>query len=279
MIAVGYHGRVKKALIVAAIAVIVAAIVAAVGIAGAAWMGERRLARAVEVRVVPVAYTRDPAAPKLGQHLFESRGCALCHGADGRGISVVNADGIEVRAPNITRGLGGVVADYNEGDWVRSIRHGVSPAGHALMFMPSDAYNRMPDRELAALVAYVRSLPPVAGEAATIALPLAFKVKYGLGMIRDASEKIDHRKPPPLAIAPAATAEFGASLAPLCTACHGASVGPMERYDTLDKFVAMMRTGRRPDGSEIGSAMPFLALRNLDDVELAALYAHFRTGR
>src|SRR5439155_13508353 len=111
MIAVGYHGRVKKALIVAAIAVIVAAIVAAVGIAGAAWMGERRLARAVEVRVVPVAYTRDPAAPKLGQHLFESRGCALCHGADGRGIAVVNADGIEVRSPNITRGLGGVVAD------------------------------------------------------------------------------------------------------------------------------------------------------------------------
>ena len=91
MIAVGYHGRVKKALIAAAIAVTVAAILAAVGIAGAAWMGERRLARTVEVRVVPVAYTRDPAAPKLGKHLFESRGCALCHGADGRGIAVVNA--------------------------------------------------------------------------------------------------------------------------------------------------------------------------------------------
>ena len=119
MIAVGYHGRVKKALIAAAIAVTVAAILAAVGIAGAAWMGERRLARTVEVRVVPVAYTREPAAPKLGKHLFESRGCALCHGADGRGIAVVNADGIEVRAPNMTRGAGGVVADYNEGDWVR----------------------------------------------------------------------------------------------------------------------------------------------------------------
>jgi mono/diheme cytochrome c family protein len=270
---------VKKALIVAAIAAILVAVVAAVGIAGAAWMGERRLGRKVEVRVVPVAYARDPASLKLGKHLFESRGCAQCHGADGRGIAVAAADGIEVRAPNITRGPGGVVSDYNEGDWVRAIRHGVSPAGRALMFMPSDAYNRMHDAELAALVAYVRSLPPVAGEAATIALPLAFKARYGLGMIRDASEKIDHRKPPPLAIAPAASAEFGAYLAPLCTACHGATVEPMERYDTLDKFVAMMRTGRRPDGAEIGPVMPFLTLRNLDDVELAALYAHFGARR
>jgi mono/diheme cytochrome c family protein len=190
----------------------------------------------------------------------------------------VTAEGITARAPNITRGPGGVVADYNEGDWVRAIRHGVNPAGHALLFMPSDVYNRMHDRELAALVAYVRSLPPVAGEAATISLPLAYKARYALGLERAAFEKIDHRKPPPLPLPAAANAAFGAYLAPLCTSCHGASVGPMQRYDTLEKFVTMVRTGRRPDGSEIGGAMPFVQLRNLDDVELGALYAHFKGG-
>jgi len=274
-----HHSGVKKALMAAGLVAAVLAVAAAAGLAGAAWLGERRLARTVDVRVVPVAYARDAAAIRLGKHVFESRGCAECHGSDGRGIGVVDAGGIEVRAPNITRGPGGVVSDYNEGDWVRAIRHGVNPAGHALMFMPSEAYNRMHDGELAALVAYVRSLPPVAGEAATLALPLRFKAKYGLGLVRDASEQIDHRKPPPVAVAAAPTAQYGAYLAPLCTTCHGASVAPMERYDTLDRFVAMIRTGRRPDGAEIDPAMPFLTLRNLDDLELAALYAHFRGQR
>ena len=144
-------------------------------LAGAAWLGERRLGREVDVRVVPVPYTRDAAAPRLGKHLFESRGCSYCHGADGRGITVVHGEDIDVRSPNITRGAGGVVADYNEGDWVRTIRHGVNPKGHALLFMPSEAYNRMTDADLAALVAYVRSLAPVAGESATLTLPLRFK--------------------------------------------------------------------------------------------------------
>ena len=154
---------------------------------------------------MPVPYARGTAPINLGKHLYESRGCALCHGSDGRGIAVVNGwitarpaatERLEVRSPNITRGPGGVVSDYNEGDWVRAIRHCVNPKGHALLFMPSDAYNQMHDGELAAMVAYIRSLPLVPGESATIALPLAFKVRYALGLERDASEKIDHRRPP-----------------------------------------------------------------------------------
>lgn len=284
-----HDSGVKKALMLVAVALVALAIAAAAGLAGAAWMGERRVARTVEVRVVPVPYTRDAAALKQGKHLFESRGCAQCHGADGRGIAIDvepwlparpwGAERIEIRSPNITRGDGGVVSDYNEGDWVRAIRHGVNPKGHALMFMPSDAYNRMHDRDLAALVAYVRSLAPVAGESATLALPLLFKVEYGLGLVNDAADRIDHRKPPPLAIAPAPTQAFGVYLAPLCTTCHGETIASMQRYDTLDKFVAMMRTGKRADGAAIDPAMPFVALRNLDDVELAALYAHFRGRR
>ena len=262
-----------------ALTLVVLAAAAGAAIAAAAWLGERRLTREVDVRVVPVPYTRDPAALKLGKHLFESRACSYCHGADGRGISVVHDDDTDVRSPNITRGPGGVVSDYNEGDWVRTIRHGVNPKGHALLLMPSQAYNRMTDADLAAVVAYVRSLAPVAGESATLTLPLRFKVEYGIGLVRDASDKIDHRKPPPLAIAPAPTAQYGAYVASLCAWCHDGAIAGIERYDTLEKFVAMMRTGRRPDGTPIDPAMPFLALRNLDDVELAALYASLAPRR
>ena len=73
-----------------------------------------------------------------------------------------------------------MVSDYNEGDWVRAIRHGVNPKGHALLIMPSVDYNRMSDADFAALVAYTRSLPPVAGESAVMRLPLLVKALYGL---------------------------------------------------------------------------------------------------
>jgi len=51
----------------------------------------------------------------------------------------------------------------------------------------------------------------------------------------------------------------------------------MPRYDTPEKFVAMMRTGKRPDGSAVNPAMPFASLRNMNDVDLQALYRFLKT--
>ena len=291
----------RKWLKVASVAVVVLALLAASALAVAAWLGERKLQRSVDVRVVPVGYARGPAVLKLGKYLFESRGCAECHGADGRGIAFIDSpNAMYVKSPNITTGPGGVVSDYNEGDWVRSIRHGVNPAGHALFAMPSVDYNRMSDADLAALVAYTRSLSPVAGESAAMRLPLFVKTLYGLGVIRDAAETIDHRKPPSQPIAAAPTAQYGAYVANMCMGCHGASFSGgkvpgappewppasnltpgegsvMPRYDSAERFVAMMRTGKRPDGAEVSAAMPFMSLRTINDTDLNALHAYLKT--
>jgi len=53
--------------------------------------------------------------------------------------------------------------------------------------------------------------------------------------------------------------------------------GAMTRYDTAEKFIAMMRTGKRPDGSEVNKAMPFMSLRNFNDTDLHALYLYFKS--
>src|SRR5207237_8944304 len=103
-----------------------------------------------------------------------------------------------------------------EGDGVRAIRRGVNPTGAAQFLMPSVDYQRMSDADLAALVAYVRSLPPVAGEAATIRLPLGLRALYGAGIIPDSAERIDHRKPPSPPVAPAASADYGGYVANMC---------------------------------------------------------------
>jgi len=288
----------KKVLKRFGIALGVLALATAALLALGAWLGQRKMERTVQVKVVPVAFVKDAGSLQRGRYLFESRGCAQCHGADGAGrVFIDDPNGLYVKTPDITPGPGGVVHDYAEADWVRAVRHGVSPTGHALLIMPSEDYARMSDADFAALVAYARSLPPRAGAPARIRLPLLVKALYGAGVVRDAAEKIDHRSPPPPAIAPARTAAYGEYAAQMCVGCHradlsggpipgappdwptAANLGPgpgsvLPRYDTLAKFASMMRTGKRPDGSAVSPVMPFASLARLDDTDLAAIYAY-----
>jgi len=126
------------------------------------------------------------------------------------------------------------------------------------------------------------------------------KALYGLGAIKDSAEKIDHRKAPSQPVAVAATVEHGAYVANMCVGCHGATLaggkipgappewppaanltpggdGAMARYDTADKFIAMMRTGKRPDGTEVSQVMPFMSLRNINDTDLNAMHAYLKS--
>ncbi|HSN21447.1 MAG TPA: c-type cytochrome [Usitatibacter sp.] len=288
----------RKAAKLAGIVLAVLALAALGLVGGGAWLGERKMARTVSVRVVPVSVTASSASLQRGRYLFEARGCAECHAADGHGLAMIDdPNGLFVKSPNITGGRGGVTRAYEVSDWVRAIRHGVSPSGRPLLVMPSEDYSRMSDADLSALIAYARSLPPVEGTGTEIRMPLLVKALYGLGRVRDAAEKIDHRRPPEAAIAPAPDAAYGAYVAQMCRGCHrpdlsgGAIAGAppswpsasrlapgpqsaMARYDTLAKFAAMMKSGKRPDGSAVSAVMPFATLAELDDTDVAALYAY-----
>ena len=281
---------------IAAVAIVGGAI-----FAGAVWMGDRKRERMVEVRVVPVPFATDAASLRQGKYLFESRGCSECHGANGAGRVLIDApNGFFVRTPNITRGAGSPAASYDEADWVRAIRHGVNPKGHALFVMPSEDYNRLTDADLAAIVAYARSLAPVSGNPAQFRIPLLLKALYGIGVIPDAAEKIDHRLPPAQPVPAGPTVPHGSYVANMCQGCHGehlsggkipgappewppaANLTPgagsvMGRYDTPEKFVSMMRTGKRPDGSAVDKVMPFATLGAMNDTDLQAMYAYLRT--
>jgi hypothetical protein len=51
----------------------------------------------------------------------------------------------------------------------------------------------------------------------------------------------------------------------------------MARYPTPELFIAMLRTGRRPDGTAINPAMPFGSLGKMNETELKALHAYLKT--
>lgn len=262
-------------------------------------VADHKAHRVIDVSAQPVAYRNDEESLRRGRYLFESRGCAHCHGADGGGKAFIDdPKGLYVKSPNITGN--GVVKVYTERDWDRSIRHGVKPSGEPLLIMPSADFNRFTDEDLAAVVAYARSLPPVPGGAAEIRLPLIVKALYAVGVVQDAAEKIDHTLPPSRPIPAASTAEYGAYVANTCIGCHGASLsggkirgGPpdwpaaanltpgsesvMPRYDTPEKFVAMMHSGQRPDGSAVSRVMPFETLAVMSETDLRAVYAYLST--
>ncbi|MEO5669376.1 MAG: cytochrome c, partial [Ramlibacter sp.] len=140
-------------------------------------MGETKKTRKLDIAVKPVPYTTEPQALARGKYLFESRGCVDCHGANGVGRDFVNTPDVQLRGANIT--AAGATASYKPEDWVRIIRHGVKPNGQPALIMPSEDYNRFTDQDLASIVAYVRSLPPVQGGGAVIKLPLPARVLYG----------------------------------------------------------------------------------------------------
>jgi hypothetical protein len=50
----------------------------------------------------------------------------------------------------------------------------------------------------------------------------------------------------------------------------------MARYKDAAAFTAMLRNGKRPDGSGI-QVMPFESLSKMSDVDAQALYAYLKT--
>lgn len=261
-------------------------------------LGKHKRQRHVNIPVQGVAWATDAARLEHGDYLFRSRGCADCHGRDGAGREFINdGKGMRISGPNIT--MGGPVGKYTAQDWERIIRHGVRADGRAAFIMPSEDYNRFSDADLAALVGYVRTLPPRQGGEAVIELPLLVNILYGLGGIRDASEKIDHNLAPAQPVAAAANVQYGAYVANMCIGCHGPGLsggmipgGPpdwppaanltpgdgsaMVHYATAEVFMAMLRSGKRPDGTAI-KVMPFESLRELNDTDAKALYAYLKT--
>lgn len=125
------------------------------------------------------------------------------------------------------------------------------------------------------------------------------RVLYGFGAIPDAAEKINHSLPPAQPVAEAVSVQHGAYVANMCIGCHGEKLsdgkipgGPpdwpaaaditpgegtsMARYPNAEAFATMLRTGKRPDGSQI-QVMPFESLSKMNEVDTQALYAFLKT--
>ena len=289
----------KKWLTRALIVVLILMFGGAGAIAYALHRAQERMDRRIPIAAYNVDIPSSAEAVERGRYLYSTRGCADCHGADGAGRAFVDDGSMRIKGANISPGPGNVVAQYTPADWERTLRHGVKPDGRPVLVMPSEDYNRLSDADLGALVAYVKQLPPAKGGAAELVLPLPYRALYGLGQIPDAATTIDHTRKPVAPVAEGVTVEHGAYVSAMCIGCHGEGLsggkiptGPpdwpaapnltpgegsvLPRYADAAAMTAMLRSGKRPDGTAI-AVMPFDSFKHISDTDVAALLLYLKS--
>jgi len=266
-------------------------------------VGGRRLHRVHDVPSDAVAVRTDEATIARGRHLAEAVTlCVGCHGDDLGGDVLVDEPLIAtIYASNLTSGRGGVGATYTDADYVRAIRHGVNREGRGLMIMHSDAYHNLSEADLAAIISYVKSVPPVDHEVpATKGGPLG-RVFVALGMFDRGpmplipAEVIDHGAPLSDSPPEGDTAGYGAYLVSiaLCRMCHGPDLKGGPPIDegappapniavraapsqwSEEQFVGTIRTGITPEGKALNAeAMPWEVYGKMTDEELRAIWRY-----
>jgi cytochrome c553 len=261
-------------------------------------VSQSRLSRAYSIPVAPLTIPDDAATIARGKYLADAvTGCTDCHGENLGGKVFADAPPFRLVASNLTHGAGGVGESYTDADWVRAIRFAVRPDGAPLLFMPTQAFSQLGNDDLAAIVAYIKSATPTdnaPGRSELRPLGRALLVAGQLGLPVDG---VDTTLPVPSAPSAGRTVEYGQYLAAVgaCRECHGLSLAgapptepdtppgadltPAGRLGTWsdDDFRRAMRTGIRPDGSQIHPAMPWRVLAKQSDDELAALYRYLRS--
>jgi mono/diheme cytochrome c family protein len=253
----------------------------------------RHMRETYELPISPVGAAADSASLERGPHLVEAIGkCQECHGADRGGEMWVDAPAFgRLAGSNLTPGRGGI-GDLTDADLERALRHGVGGDRRPLIFMPSEAFAALGDRDLAAMLGYLRTLPPVHRELPEPTVGPVGRTLYLVGNLPLLPVRlIDHGAPHPDRI-PSMTAEYGEYLATIggCRGCHGLALAGDANPDAPDltvgrlggwteqDFFASLRRGKRPDGSVIDpERMPWVRSGLMTDDEIRAVWMYVRS--
>ena len=244
-----------------------------------------------------------------GEYLVRGpMGCGNCHtplgpegpvaGQELAGRLVDDNPAFTAWAPNITPG--GRAAGWSDAELAHAIREGLRPDGSLIgPPMPFTMYRGISDADLAAVVAFLRTLPAVENEtpASTYRIPLPPAYGPPVGSVTAPERGV--------------TAEYGAYMATAithCMECHtpmgpqgpmldtGLGQGGFEFHgpwgvsvaanltsgeDGLagysdDEIKAMITQGRRPDGTAMLPPMPYGYLARMTPGDLDAIVLYLR---
>ncbi len=263
-------------------------------------IGNARLNKVYDFPASNLTLPEDAESLEYGKHRVETH-CQGCHGEDLSGIDDwFNAGPLgTVDSANLTAGEGGIGSEFTTEDFVRAIRHGIGPDGMPI-FMPAvAATSYLSDEDLAAIIAYVKTVPPVdhqlEGKSFT---PLA-KIMLAAGVLGKLPvESVSHEVH---VTAPerAATVEYGEYLVNTndCRVCHGPELngGPFPDPTivkispnltpggelgawTEEDFINALRTGVTPSGHQLDPEfMPWQDYQFFYDEEMTAIWLYLQS--
>lgn len=268
-----------------------------------------------------IAASTDSAVVARGHYLVRTVvNCAQCHGDTTRRAAMVNGEYVAlsggfqwvippgtIYARNITPDPETGIGSFPDSAVARALRNGVGHDGRALL--PFMELQGLADDDLAAVVSYLRSQPPVRNMVPMHRYSLLGKVIKATVL----ANPVSAAETPPMQAPRGATVENGRYLAEhvaLCWACHternpatGQLVGP--RYGgsksfeepadpghlwappnitsdpttgrlaamTEDEFVTRFRAGRLLPGSP----MPWQGFSRMDEDDLRAIHRYLKT--
>lgn len=261
--------------------------------------GGAQLNKRYDVPTETVSIPTDADTLQRGAHVATAVSlCSDCHAANLGGQLYFEVPGmLSIPTPNLTSGAGGIGSFYTDEDWVRAIRHGVGHDGRALFIMPSQTFQYLSDEDLGAVIAYVKSMPPVDNVLPERRVEPMGRAMMALGMFPPkAVDLIDHTSPPPAAPEQGVTVAHGAYLAATCKECHGAELngkpfgppgqevpspnltpgGELASWSE-EEFLATLRTGVTPGGRQLSDDMPWKYFGQLSDEELKAVWLYLQS--
>ena len=165
--------------------------------------------------------------------------------------------------------------------------------------MPVRTFYFLSDEDLGALIAYLKSLPPIDNEMPKTDLGPLGRVMLALGQLPPDLipnvTSIDHDGPRPVAPKPGVTVEYGKYLAITCTLCHGSNLngktittdaeylapnltpGGELHFWSEAQFIATLRTGVTPSGHLLKKVMPWKFFGQMTDEELKAVWLYLQS--
>lgn len=273
-------------------------------------------------RARPLTNRKFEATPERlarGKYLTENvLDCFTCHsqrdwtkhdaplvtGTQGGGQDPFPLEGLpgKVYPPNISPDKETGAGNWTDDQLSRAIREGIRHDGRALFpMMPYEDLSHLSDEDLASVIVYLRSLPPV--HHVVPETELIFPVKY---LIRNVPQPITAPVPPPHLSTPVKRGEWLVRVAG-CRDCHtpqnmgkplpgldlaggwvmkgpwgtvaSANITPdpsgISYYDE-NLFLKVMHTGY-VNARELAPIMPWWVHRGMTDEDLKAMFAYLRT--
>jgi len=273
------------------------------------FVGSRKVNRTYDVAIAPVAIPSDTASVAQGKHYVEAIGvCQVCHGQNLAGPVIGECKGVpctgfsdnalfgKIVPANLTSGLGGIGGSFTDEDYIRAIRHGIGQDNQALVIMPAEEYNKISNEDLGAIIAYLKTLPPVDNEVGKSSFgPLGRTLVSFVGGLIPASV-IDHEAPRSASPDVGVTAEYGEYLSEICTVCHGdglsgSRVPGNDRVEAPDitqsgdigtwtksQFFDTIRSGNTPGGNLLDPRfMPWNRFTQMTNDELEAIWLYLES--